>query len=280
MINEFSAYLQPGSGSIAAQELIQQLKGASLNEEAWALELFVLNEMKDIAIAKSNPWSNGKCSIGMFPPPGPSDSDMWFDAAELTPYLFVKERMSWFAIHPVYCWQYKGFLETVKFEMTGSVRATELEFLSTRSERIIRIPDVEYIRNIYHEEAAAYTKWFGKSMAGGYLQGLHDMDHKLSTDVLKTICPDNFNIWDGSEYPGDTSKRMAFNTDVLNYEYLDELEEMEFIPEKKVIYNEFETSPFVGISSLIFSGEGVLNLQPPFKAYDFVTLLNVVSRAK
>jgi hypothetical protein len=277
MVNAFSEYLISGSQKDAAFQLIRKLKENSFDNEACAVELFFQNPPGKIISIDSNPWSEGKCNVGQHLPQSPGNLDVWFDVIELTPYVFIASRQTWYALHPVYSWQYRSFLNVAEFIVPDLKKLKQNEFMSKSATRISKLSDKDYARNIYHEEAMAYCKWFGKHLMGDYLESLKELKDQIPQDILEKICPDNINIWSSAEYPGDENIRMAFRIDMPDYEYTDELEGMVFPLEKKIFYDRFETSGFVGISTVIYHKD-IQNYQPPFLAYDFITLNNVCPR--
>src|SRR5436309_439839 len=164
----FRKYLETGLDPAAAEDLCRQLHLSGLQTEGTALQTYIGDgAARAVSVDLGGIWRNRRCVAGPYPPAAVRSGDMWFDTVELTPMILLPRRADvppdrgdWFATHPVYVWQFRAFLSLVK---TGRKRIglpVPLDYL--RRDRFESLGSKEFITNVYHDEAIAYSHGFGK----------------------------------------------------------------------------------------------------------------------
>jgi hypothetical protein len=257
----FQNYLSSGLDKGAAREMCQVLDDSGLHNESKALEAYL--EARAISIRRSGEldWNQRKCYSGPYPPSNPSLNDVWFDVAELTPMILIPreedpslDRAFWLAMHPVYQWQFKGFLGCVK------VRRKLIEFPSApdylSAERFKGVDMEKFVTDVYHDEALAYAHWFGKFLSGQFSLG--DARQFLNDNEFSQVLPPGMRLWAEAEYPFSEFVRQAFGSDTMykdreaRYEeyLLRESGENENLP-NRTLYEEWERRDDIGFSTFV-----------------------------
>jgi hypothetical protein len=225
----FHDYLHTGLEKEAAKEMCRELKNSGLANESRALEAYL--EARTISLHRLGEleWNQHKCYSGLLPPSNPNPNEIWFDVVELTPMILIPreddqsvKRACWLAMHPVYQWQFNGFLGCVKVGRELIEFPSATDYLS--SERFDGIDPLRCVTKIYHDEALSYAHWFGKFLSGP--PELVNAKHFLNANEFSQVLPPGMRLWDEAEFPASEFVRSAFGRDTVN-------------KEQKARYNEF-----------------------------------------
>ena len=256
--------------------MIAHLIDAGLQHHAACLRAFVDVKPRPA----DNPWTPSALHCGPHPPPNAVMQDVWFDTSELTPHVYLAEHeeaaeheLGWYALHPVYVWQYLGFVSNFKYELTRIPRMAggkSPDLFSTA--RMDKRTEIDYITDVYYFEAASYAAWFGKRLIGERIAYLADI---LSPALLPRAVPSNLNFWDGIGYRREDDPT-AFNLNTARYEDYDALETMDLPNEMKVIYEEWELSRHTGFSAYR-PAKGAVQLVES-NVYPYLKMENAVMR--
>jgi hypothetical protein len=167
----YQKYLESNLHHEAGQSLVPILYGHGLAIEAKALAAYLEQGSGTTCYLPGDLWSDRICVISDDPPSSPELGDLWFDPVELNLAVFVPNPMqqshhvaSWNSIHPVYVWQYRTFLKLVQLGKKIEIFGTPIDYLSPA--RIESQKSLEFITDIYHDEALAYSSWMRKSLCG------------------------------------------------------------------------------------------------------------------
>jgi hypothetical protein len=268
----FQNYLRSGLDKDVAREMSRVLHHSGLLNESKALEAYL--EAGTISSRHSGEldWNQHKCYSGLYPPSNPNLNDVWFDMVELSPMILMPKRddssldqACWLAMHPVYQWQFQGFLGCVK------VRGKQIEFPSASdylsAERFKDIDTTKFVTDVYHDEALAYAHWFGKVLCGRF--DLRDAKNFLNDDEFSLILPLGMQLWDGAEFPASEFVRIAVGNDTmykdgkaLYDEYLlRENGENNILP-NRVLYEEWERRDDIGFSTCVRLQLGLIERLP------------------
>jgi hypothetical protein len=204
-------------------------------------------------------WNQRKCYSGLHPPRKPKLNDVWFDVVELTPMILVPseddpalDQACWLAMHPVYRWQFHGFLGCVKMGRKLIDVPSAPDYLS--GERFEGTGRAEFITDLYHDEALAYAHWFGKFLSGQF--ELSDARHFLNDNEFSQILPQGMRLWEEAEFPASEFARLAFGSDTLNKEQEEQYNEFllrksgenKSLPDR-MVYEEWERRDDIGFST-------------------------------
>jgi hypothetical protein len=258
----FQNYLRSRSDKGAAGEMCRVLDHSGLHNESRALEAYL--EARAISVHRSGEldWDQRKCYAGPYPPSNPSLNDVWFDVVELTPMILIPreeeapslDRAFWLAMHPVYRWQFKGFLECAKVRRKLIEVPSAADYLS--AERFEGISPTKFVTDVYHDEALAYAHWFGKFLSGQF--ALMDAKHFLDDNEFSQVLPPGMRLWDEAEFPFSEFVRRAVGNDTLcktqddRYDefLLRESGENESLPDR-MLYEEWERREDIGFSTFV-----------------------------
>jgi hypothetical protein len=257
----FQNYLRSGLDKGAIREMCRVLDDSGLYNESKALEVYL--EARNISISRSGEldWDQRKCYSGLYPPQNPSLNDVWFDVVELTPMILIRGEGSplldhgfWLAMHPVYPWQFRGFWGSAKVRRKLIDVPSAADYLS--AERIEGIDMTKFVTDIYHDEALAYTHWFGKFLSGQ--EELKHARHFLNENEFSQILPQGMRLWDESEFPASEFVRLAFGPDTLNKGQEDQYNEFMLresgenkILQDRILFEEWERRDDIGFSTCV-----------------------------
>jgi hypothetical protein len=282
----FQNYLSSGLDKGAAREMCRVLDHSGLHNESKALEAYL--DARVISIRRSGEldWNQRKCYSGPYPPTKPKLNDVWFDVVELTPMILIPseddpslDRAFWLAMHPVYRWQFRGFLGCAKVRRKLIEVPSAPDYLS--AERFEGIGTTKYITDIYHDEALAYAHWFGKFLSGQF--ALDDARQFLNDDEFSHALPPGMRLWDESEFPASEFVRSAFGSETLNKtqeaQYseflLRESGENNSLPDRTV-YEEWERREDIGLSTFVRLQVGLI--ESPLRHSIFFEFRNAAPR--
>ena len=243
----FSEYLRDQQSKKLQHEMIAHLITANLKHHAACLRVSAAGGPGPA----DNPWTAGALHCGPYPPVEAATQDVWFDTAELTPHVYIAEHeeavereLGWYALHPVYIWQYLGFVQNFKYELEPEKTGGIYNSLFTTTPMNNR-PEIDYATEVLYFEAVCYAKWFGKRLIGERVTYLADI---LSPALLSLAVPSGLNFWDSGGYQREDDPT-AFNLDTARYENFYDLADMELPNETKVIYDQWERSRHTGFSA-------------------------------
>jgi hypothetical protein len=272
IVGLYGSYLSATYPAESGNALASALMESGLSIEATLLLAHLA--AKD-SLLFPNPWTTKPIALGLTPPQNPRLGDCWFDPIELVTCVFVPATKDWdpraggwFSTHPVQRWQYLGFILALKYEQKVPSRFPLFEL----QENVID-NDLAPVTGMYAYAAKIYCNWFGKSLVGGNMQVV--IAQMLENEVQQ-IMPPNLNLWASEFAFGREDQPMAYNLETAASEDGFELLEMEFPPEKKLVYDEWERSPWVGFGTYIpttgfgFAQDGEI--------WPFVKLLNMARR--
>src|SRR5262245_13961627 len=113
----FQKYLQSGFDKGAAREMCRVLDHYGLQNESKALNSYLNARAVSSDRSGETDWDQRKCYSCPYPPPNPNINDVWFDVVDLMPMILISRENDpspnlafWLAMHPVYQWQFQGFL--------------------------------------------------------------------------------------------------------------------------------------------------------------------------
>ncbi|MBO0800422.1 MAG: hypothetical protein J2P31_16510 [Blastocatellia bacterium] len=257
----FHNYLLSELEKEAAIEMYQVLGRSGLHDESKALETYLEASSISPSCLGELDWDQRKCYAGKYPPPKPNLGEVWFDVVELTPMLLIPgidepsvDHACWIAMHPVYRWQFKGFLSCMKLGRVITQVPSAPDYLS--AVRFEGEGKSEYITDVYHDEALAYAYWFGKFITDQF--ELSYARHYLDDDEFSMVLPPKMRLWDETEFPASEFVRTAFGSDTLNKEEEDQY--AEFLLRKsgenknlpdRTVYEEWERRGDIGFSTSV-----------------------------
>jgi hypothetical protein len=268
----FSTYLSSSLDNGAAKEMCGVLDYSGLKDECKALEAYLEARTISSPNAGELHWGQRKCFSGPYPPPNPELNDIWFDVVELTPMLLIPKRddpsigrACWIAMHPVYQWQFNGFLKCVEVGRKLIEFPSAPDYLST--ERFKKRDTTKIVTNIYHDEALAYVHWFGKFLTGHF--ELMNANHFLNENEFSQVLPPGMLLWDEGEFPASEFVRSAFGRDTIHKELkarydeflLRETGENESLP-NRTVFEEWERREDIGFSTCVLLELGLIEDMP------------------
>lgn len=200
MNNFFIEYLKlPGKES--GLKLSEYLREAGFIPEANALTIFFSeNAQCVVADASMLNIQGGDVFISVNPPKNVTAGDIWFDIIELTPYVFElnseewSDRLKgWYAVRPIYYWQFIGFSESVILNHRTS--DNRIKMIGKSNELYSAFNSTNFVTNINQPEAVLFSLWFGKEIIG---DGLSNLQSQAGTALIHRILPEGLYIWDNS----------------------------------------------------------------------------------
>jgi hypothetical protein len=274
----FGNYLLNRKSAIVLDQLLRSFFKNQLSDYAQFLSAYIRNDFKDFEFHNSS--DSTTWHVGFHPPQNPDTHTRWFDLNDLTPYVFVHapegwsdDVSGWYALKPVYVWQYRAFASLVKFELNNS-EDTYLDLeLSNRKvdffnlDRIQNKAELDFVIEVYQDEAKAYCTWFGKFLMG---EKMICLEESLGTEALNQAIPDRFSIWDYSSF--DENSGIAFNKKTIYYTELSDLLQFDTSSDK-AIFKRFEGSSTVGFSTFV-KPNGAYKIDVPQTVYPYLRLLN------
>lgn len=273
----YQEYLKSELSPGLAKELVEVLEQSNLELESHALRKYLMEGSG----AKFTLMAWGKslsCTTSLDLPPNAEPGDLWFDPVELNLAILVPnpEGVShhvkgWMSTHPVYVWQYKAFLNLVRIDKKVEVFAHPDDYLT--STRINNQSGLDYVTNIYHDEAIAYSSWMRKSLSGQF--ELNAARSYFGLARLAEILPTNLKLWESSDVEewyraavgiNNLDKRYALDYDAIFEENYDQLENK---PDR-ILYQEWDCRQYIGMMTFVpvFCGLGKDSTASSFH-YDF-----------
>jgi hypothetical protein len=261
----YQGYLESTLATEAAKELIVALRQNGLEIESHALEAYCL-EGSGVAFAAKGWNADRLCTVSLDPPTNAKPGDLWFDPVELNLAILIPNPegvshhvTSWVSTHPVYVWQYRTFQSLVKVGKKIEVFPTPDDYLTSR--RVDSQASTDYVTNIYHDEAIAYSSWMRKSLSGKY--ELDATKAYLGIEGLKRILPDNLKLWESSDVEEWYRTAVGINNldRDFSFEYgkiaAEKYEELESNP-GRILYQEWDYRSYIGMMTIVsaFCGLG------------------------
>jgi hypothetical protein len=191
----FESYLRSGLDREHAKRLATDLQTAGLFDEAGAL-LSHYRGPHSSYVCQHGPWRGRKCEVGEKLPDETREGALWFDTVELVFMVFVRQleghstdARCWISLRPVTVWQFLSFLTIAK-------PLTQLGADRFAPDRFSELNPLGEMRDLYPDEADAYSAWFGKTCAGeADLESAHPL---LSLEQKTMLCPDGLLLWSPS----------------------------------------------------------------------------------
>jgi hypothetical protein len=258
----FVQYLRSGpDNSAAIAALIEAFQERGFLLEAQVLRHLMAGHAESRPIDQG-PWAGKSVLLSPEAPQDAPAGALWFDIADLTPMLFVPhpefpspKRNRWVAIHPVYVWQYRGFLSLVR------VLRKRIEFPAAADyfeDRFTDQPEISYLGSVYQDEALAYAYSFGKALAD-------QLDWRFAHDMLPSaqfneLLPPERLAWEESEYPFSEFARSAVGQETL-YKLVQSEEPSRVdgtnvnLPDR-MVFEEWERMEKIGFSTLVEADRG------------------------
>jgi hypothetical protein len=202
-----------------ARELIIELNEMKYFREVKSLELFYNNDINRENIRLNDfIWSHDSQEfVGIIPPDDPQLGWIWFDIITLTPFVFSnnladwsEESKGWYALHPVYSWQYDAFIKFAKWNSSYPISTIDI---SSSTEG--------YITNIRQIMAMACANWFGFELASSEIENL------LGSELNKYVAnmfSSNLYLWEGSFYSQGFSTCKSYKDIENNFREVDYME--------------------------------------------------------
>ncbi|MBO0859167.1 MAG: hypothetical protein J2P21_11955 [Chloracidobacterium sp.] len=257
----FEDYLKSGLDPDVSAELCPALNYSGFHNESFALRKYLESQAEGADQPVELNWGPRKCYVGINLPPKPNPGDVWFDIVELTPMILIPLKSNihppsvWLAMHPVYEWQFKGFLGCVKLGRKRIELEHPADYLSAK--RFNDLGGKNYITDVYHDEALAYAGWFGKILSGQ--DDLRYAKTFLNDSEFSMMLPKGMRLWDGSEFPSSEFVRTATGIDTLYKELKDQYAEFLLresgdnlsLPDR-MLYEEWERRGDIGFSTSDF----------------------------
>ena len=257
----FEDYLKSGLDFGAAEEMCQALYYSGLHNESIALRRYLEAQAEGAERPVELNWGQRKCYSGLNLPPNPNPGDVWFDAVELAPMVLIPRKSDiyppaiWRAMHPVYEWQFKGFLGCVKLGRKRIELENPADYLSAK--RFKDVGGIKFITDVYQDEALAYAHWFGKGL--GSQSELRRARAFLDDSEFSMMLPKGMRLWNGTEYSGSEFVRTATGRDTLDKKPEDQYAEYLLresgdnlsLPDR-MLYEEWERRDDIGFSTSAF----------------------------
>jgi hypothetical protein len=262
LINElersYQVYLESDLHPQVGQVLIPVLQSNGLEVEAQGLSVYLEQGEGATYFPKADLWGSSLCTVGKKIPSNSQPGDLWFDPIELNLAILVEhlpyqsdDVTSWISIHPVYVWQYRTFLRLVEVGGKTNPYALDTDYLSLV--RVETLQSLDFITNIYQDEALAYLGWMGKNPCDqGQLKAANE---QLNSSQMQSILPPPLKVWEGSEFLEGVRVAVALNTlyrdPNLDYKnIIQENEEME-MRAGQMMFEEWERSSNVGLVTAV-----------------------------
>jgi hypothetical protein len=261
----YQIYLESTLDAKAANVLTLALEKNGLELESLALKTYFTEGSGAVCIAKG--WSNNRfCTVSLNPPARSNPGDLWFDPVELSLAILIPNPeglshhvTSWVSTHPVYVWQYRTFLNFVNLGDKIEVFPNPDDYLTPS--RIDNQNSLNYITNIYHDEAVAYSGWMNKGLSGK--NELNATKAYLGIEGLKRILPSELKLWEGSDFEEWYRTVIGINNLDIDpsFEYgkviAEKYEELEKKP-NRILYQEWDRRSYISMLTIVpvFCGLG------------------------
>jgi hypothetical protein len=268
----FTQYLQANLDPYAGKEFSQALRREGLVDEGLALQTYLNSGEVSACVFQRQPWAHRQCLVSPTPPVNARFGDLWLDTVEMNMSVFVPNKpgtsphgLGWISTHPVCVWQFLTFLKLVR---RGRVR-TEFPFPADylSLERFKGLSSASYVTDVYQDEAFAYSRWFGKWLSSQL--DLANARHHLQPQELEAVLPAKMYLWDSSE--DIEGLRLAISHDNMEKQPGDEvqlsLRGQGPSHSDRMVYGEWERSPFVGLSTVVLSALAIDRRKKSHTAY-------------
>jgi hypothetical protein len=257
--NLYQEYLQSNLDRQVTIDLCHILNDCGLTYEAQGLECYLKNGSDSICIFQEGLWKNRQCFVGGKKPSQATPGNLWLDTTELTLSVFVPNRLDrspdtagWVSTHPVYVWQFRTFLSLVEIGKKIDVFPHASDYLML--ERFQSMGSMDFIVNLYHDEALAYAAWFQKGIVDDSL--LKSARDFLNSTEFSAVIPSELKLWVGAEYSewlriavGRSSIDKHPYEDELKFEEFNgDLELLESLPDR-ILYQEWDKRDYIGLST-------------------------------
>jgi hypothetical protein len=223
----YQAFLESKCDPEVGRDLAQALQQVGLSNDGHALAAYCDCGSHSVAELEWGTFKKRRCFIGTNLPLDAHSGDLWFDIVELAPMILVPaqdkvlpDMREWVSIRPVFTWQFQTFLKLTNWHLLKKDFVNVTDLMDTN--RSIYTNEMEYITDVYHEEAVAYAHWFGKQLVGQIT--LEKTKEFVTLEQFIEVLPDNFCLWDGSEYACSEFVRIAVGHNTLDKDPDDEFE--------------------------------------------------------
>lgn len=280
----YRSYLESALTKQTGKEFGQALQQIGLHREGQALEEYFDRSTTNTDSMRGDDWEGRPCFVGAHLPSQAKPGDVWFDIVELTPMVLVvsldqatTDLYRWVSIHPVYVWQFRTFLHLADVKLVRQYFMKVADLFD--SSRFIKMSSMDFVTNVYHEEAVAYAHWFGKYLCGQV--ELQLAQASLKPEEFLRALPPHIRLWDEAEAQSEFA-RIAVGQDSLYKNPDDELDHSESDANKSLsnhmVYDEWERTVDIGFSTQVAVEVGLLE-QVPRMAYEFIELQNAAPRS-
>lgn len=287
----YCAYLYSNLAPEAATAMAAGLRRAGLTDAAAALDVYVEQGFDATYVMPDGAWQGRSCVVADDEPGQAEPGTLWFDLTELTHMVFISTGARykpplWLAVHPVYAWQWRVFLDLVTWER----ELIDIPADVMSPERFAGGDEMAFVTNMYHEEAAAYAMWLKKDLAS--VLSLSEARAFFGPQAFSRLQIGALCIWDGLK-PIEQDRhlyRVAVGAETLDYDYRTREKQMHFlefrspkdIPDPaRGLFEVWERSEKIGCMTAIlpaFSGWGRSfgDSMPAF--YDAITVTSFAPR--
>ncbi|HEX5745665.1 MAG TPA: hypothetical protein VFZ09_05445 [Archangium sp.] len=275
----YRQYLETRFAPGAVASLIGVLHQADLTDEAKALKAYFEGGPGVIYTAQKTPWLGRKCFVGAVLPGTAKPGDLWFDIVEMAMMVLVPgnnkadpKKWFWLSTHPAYLWQFKGFAALSRWRLRQQHFLKAKDLMSTDA-RFASVQETEFVSDVYHEEAVAYARWFGKFLCSQHVLQL--AKEFLPRECFDSVLPKGVRFWSETEFVDSQFVRIATGQDTLEKEPDDEFALRESKENEKLadrmLYEEWERRVEVGVSTFVPLQVGLVQ-KSPARVYEFMEL--------
>lgn len=271
-------YLQSNRDKSTVPALTDALNKNGLILEAKLLNLYYNNSCKPTEITgKSGVFADHQIIISETAPQNSPRGIVWFDPAELTPYYYFKNVVGACATHPVYYWQYAGFLNVMQCELPKYDNSYfSSGMLKDDKTRFGNLKETDFVTNIYCDESFTYSFWFGKAFMPERFQ---QFKNEIALDLFNKMFPSDLRFWIGY-MTNDESYRRFSNLEIeFERENSSESDPKSFIGDhyEKFTLPENESNSLMAISNFLY-GSGLVNHAPYYNQDLRAKILNQAPR--
>lgn len=277
-------FLESKLNSVTGLELSKALLECGLIDEATGIQAYVEHGDGARFALQSGAWAGEECIAGALSPLPQTAGQLWFDVVELCTMVLVPGRIhanmgmaSWIRTSPVRSWQFRVFMNLVRWRPRNNPFMKVEDIM--KNERFMKLYALDFVANVYHEEAVAYAHWFGKTLVSAY--ELRRAEGSLTPQRFSAMLPDEFRLW-SENVPSDSEfVRLAVGKSSLYKSSDDEFEFREKGDNVKLadrlLFEEWDKSASNGFSTKLTVSTGVLR-GLPMQAFEFVELANLAYR--
>lgn len=251
----FTEYLQSNLDPRAGIEVGNALQKAELLDEALALRSYLQKGPESVCLFHRPPWENRRCTASSEAPSQAQVGDLWLDIVEMNVAVLVPNRpgthpngIGWLSTRPVREWQFRTFLKLARLGAGRTMFPVPPDYL--RPDRF-QGPSAAYVTDLYHDEASAYSAWFGKMLCTQ--MDLSNAQSFLQPAAFEAILPKDMLLWDSSEDIEEL--RFAFCQDTLGKTPGDEVQKWmrreKLSHPDRMVYGEWERNSTIGLSTIV-----------------------------